>query len=1058
MQQQLREASRQPGTPWMRALSMAVTVAMVFLSLRPMAAAAETEARQAQAHEAWRARVASASSADPAPSFLASLQSASTTGQRCSVASLQKPVLTAEEQHSQRLDAVAELAKRARPGALRTGRAHPVAALRAKLDEAASSGAALEASFASAEQTLKDAKLPSVLLERHRAAVKEARARQAQLLRLARQLDRADDAGLDAERARAVEAVVAFFDQHPQGEKHRPTPPGPLPFRSPEPTKRLPATSSQELPPALTRLAAKSSSLARTGVSAAPADTLTATEDVQLTPAIVALAAQLHHHPVELYNWVRNHIEWVPTYGSIQGSDLTLLNRRGNAFDTASLLIALYRASGIPARYVYGSIDVPTAQMLNWVGNVTRVEAAQQLLSQGGIPATALVQDGAIRAVRMEHVWVEAQVDFEPSRGAVHHTPDTWVPVDASFKQYSFPARVDVRAALPQDVQAETQKIVANVVKDPATGSVTGLDQVAYDAWLTTMREDANDRFGSQPSLEDFTGRRVILPETAQVLAGTLPYAVVARSQSFARLPDALRHQVQLTLYASAFDRMTGDASLTWTVDLPSLAGRRLGVTYVPASAADAAALAAYRAAPGDSLPLYQLNVRPVIQIDGVDQAQGPGGRMGEDQTWEARFLSPGDPGSEPVSFDVTAGEEMVFGIDGQGVTQEMIHARFQKQPSDTAAENLHTVALYYWAQYDALNEAVAAARDARVVRLPSIGLFSVPLSIQYYFGIPRLGSYSSRQMDVARSLIAVVDRAGGPTAEVHRLTGTFASLLEGRTFDALFQREPGSGVSAVQLLRDANTQNIPIYRITAANYAQIAPRLDIDADVAQEIANAVQAGQHVVVSERAPAHGNWSGLGYIIEDPDNGTAAYLIKGGLNGGADNPCNRERAKEPQRVPVLEIVLVAILIIALILLLLMLPEILIAIGGALEPAFASLMVFLGLGAAPAMAATPPPGAGMSPPGDCTSIQHRELKRAVGLACKSVPFSCASFPNTGANCLELANRRNLGLACAAARQAINDTCFRGGDAAHIDELSKAFAAVATCECKLIANGCPP
>ena len=43
-----------------------------------------------------------------------------------------------------------------------------------------------------------------------------------------------------------------------------------------------------------------------------------------------------------IYQWVRNNIEFIPSYGSIQGSEYTLENRRGsNAFDTASLLIAL---------------------------------------------------------------------------------------------------------------------------------------------------------------------------------------------------------------------------------------------------------------------------------------------------------------------------------------------------------------------------------------------------------------------------------------------------------------------------------------------------------------------------------------------------------------------------------------------------------------------------------------------------------------------------------------------------------------------------------------------
>ena len=69
------------------------------------------------------------------------------------------------------------------------------------------------------------------------------------------------------------------------------------------------------------------------------------------TAAIRAKAQELNHNPVAITHWVRNSIEWIPSWGSIQGADLTLSTRRGNAIDTASLTIALLRAAGIPARY-----------------------------------------------------------------------------------------------------------------------------------------------------------------------------------------------------------------------------------------------------------------------------------------------------------------------------------------------------------------------------------------------------------------------------------------------------------------------------------------------------------------------------------------------------------------------------------------------------------------------------------------------------------------------------------------------------------------------------------
>lgn len=56
---------------------------------------------------------------------------------------------------------------------------------------------------------------------------------------------------------------------------------------------------------------------------------LAETIEVKFTPAIQAKATELNHNPVKIYNWVRNNIEFVPTYGSIQGADYCLQEQKG---------------------------------------------------------------------------------------------------------------------------------------------------------------------------------------------------------------------------------------------------------------------------------------------------------------------------------------------------------------------------------------------------------------------------------------------------------------------------------------------------------------------------------------------------------------------------------------------------------------------------------------------------------------------------------------------------------------------------------------------------------
>jgi transglutaminase-like putative cysteine protease len=188
---------------------------------------------------------------------------------------------------------------------------------------------------------------------------------------------------------------------------------------------------------------------------------LAETIEVKFTPAIQSKAAELGNNPVKIYNWVRNNIEFVPTYGSIQGADMCLQTKQCNDFDTASLLIALLRASGIYARYVYGTIELPIEKVKNWVGGFTDSMEALRLLASAKIPTKGMTVGGEIKYVRIESLWVEAWIDYIPSRGARHKVGDMWIPLDASFKQYNYTQGIDIKSAVPFDAQSFVDQITS---------------------------------------------------------------------------------------------------------------------------------------------------------------------------------------------------------------------------------------------------------------------------------------------------------------------------------------------------------------------------------------------------------------------------------------------------------------------------------------------------------------------------------------------------------------------------------------------------------------------
>jgi hypothetical protein len=376
----------------------------------------------------------------------------------------QSAPLSAGEQFSRQLEDIKTIARDGADQAnKRQSTRDDAKTLRTRYGQLTALEAQVDQDFAATEADLIARNLPPEILNRHRAAVQDYKAKQTEFKQKLKALADADDSEDEIRRSSAVQDLSAWLEQNQKSKTHTPTDPNKLPFGTPDGKVRAPIETDtgfktslfKSKPIHLAGPIPNGFTLPTTTLPATPTpEDLAPTEDIALTPAIQAQAAALNHSPVKIYNWVRNNIEYLPTYGSIQGADMTLQTRRGNSFDTASLLIGLLRASNIPARYVYGTVQIPADQAMNWVGGVTKPEAAQQLMGQGGIPNIGMVSGGSIKSIKLEHVWVEAYVDYIPSRGAVNKIPDSWVPMDASYKQYTYTQGMDIKTAVSLDAQA----------------------------------------------------------------------------------------------------------------------------------------------------------------------------------------------------------------------------------------------------------------------------------------------------------------------------------------------------------------------------------------------------------------------------------------------------------------------------------------------------------------------------------------------------------------------------------------------------------------------------
>ena len=620
-------------------------------------------------------------------------------------------------------------------------------------------------------------------------------------------------------------------------------------------------------------------------------DDLAQTEDVQLTPAVKELAATLGNNPVSIFNWVTDNTTFIPTYGSIQGSEMTLTSGQGNDFDTASLLIAVLRAANIPARYVYGTIDVPAADVVNWIGGATSPAAALDLMGQGGIPCSGTISapGGPIQTIRMEHVWVEAWFGYLPSRGVMNHAGNGWIPMDPSFKHNTITQGQGIASAVPFDAKGAVNQVIAAAQVNLQQGSISGVDMSLIQNAISNYRDSVQSYVAANypnSSVVDILGSETIVARDDPILLGTLPYKVVAQGGEYSAIPANLRHTVTVQLSGT---------NLSYTISLPALNSQRLGVTFLPASDADAQVIQSYKDEGAASLPVYLINVQPVIQVEGVAVAVGPPVAMGSDQEWNVTLVDPQGLYTGSTLFDTHAGDEIVFGIDGDGIAPALVQQRLENVNPGSAAENLQEAALHYWMEYDAFDYLTAKANGVREQRLPSVGLFSSPLAVSYLWGVPQSGNYQGRHMDVRRSVIGSAADNSDTLRAFMVQAGIQGSYLEGSIFDQLFMRPQSTAYSAAQILMDASQQNVPIYRITQDNIQSVLPLLTVGDDVKSDIIDTVEAGNIAIVPQGEITHGGWVGTGYILQDAQTGAGTYLISG-LCGGGQPACATGLAPE------------------------------------------------------------------------------------------------------------------------------------------------------------------
>jgi transglutaminase-like putative cysteine protease len=777
--------------------------------------------------------------------------------------------------------------------------------LKTKRSEIEGLDTAIKKQFSDTERFLKEKGLPPEILERHHKFVKHY---EDNLKELNDNLDAIDKSKTKSETDASISRAKSHLEKVKAPSKHVPLDPNKLPFTSPEikTFERIEKRSTEEpkSDDSLKKnagfrknkspiLIASAGSLAGLLAQASDDPTiirnsppteadLAETLEIKFTPELQAKVAEIGTSPVKLYEYVRNHFTYEPYYGSLKGSQHTLLEMAGDDIDLASVLIALLRSANVPSRYVCGTIELSTDDLMNWLGGIKDPNTAAQIMATNGIPGTLLTEGGTIKYAQFDHCWVEAYVDMFPSMGSINKQGKYWTPIDPSMKEMEISESIDISKTLSFD---ETTYLNSADNMPPALSYLYKL----MDYYEANYDQDIKKIFHIA-----FTKRQEF-----GILLGTLPFKVISE-QRYSEIPDAKRHKIRLGLSSTGIY----DTGPVYTIEkmLPEIAGKKLTISYAPATPNDQTVINNY----GGLLntPTYLINVKPEIRLNDALILTGPIVGLGAQMTLTTTLSSP-NISTDIKTTDITYGISYAIGIPTldypgtqlggqidilrnlQGAFYDSINAMDTR-----AGELLQHIAIAYFRQIALDSKTIESIMHVYVTKMPSIALVSADAAFNEIFGIPIsppiMQGFGIDAIRVASSPVSL-DGDMNKRREFIKHRGLDSSYLEHKILENLLSVE---SISAVKALQIAYKNGIPIYTLNESNVDSILPILTISNDDKADIRNAVNAGKEVMVSRDNIALYDWTGVGYIVRDPNTGKGAYMISSSLGGGgtvkASNP--------------------------------------------------------------------------------------------------------------------------------------------------------------------------
>jgi len=568
--------------------------------------------------------------------------------------------------------------------------------------------------------------------------------------------------------------------------------------------------------------------------------------------SIPELARALRNDPDLIYEYVRNNIEYVPTWGILKGDFGALLDNQGTSFDQAALMIALLRQSGYTASFVKGRLSLTAAQIQDWLGiDTTNVCSVLNLFGSAQIPVSSVSataagscpgSTAALHSMKVDHVWVKVNISgtnyfFDPSYKP--HTRKTGINL-ASATGYSAASFLSSGTSGATITAEYIQGVNRANVRSNLTNYATNLA-----AYLRTNLPTA--------TLEDVIGGMNITPHDGTKLRQVaLPYrdTAVALTEWTGDVPANFKPTLRIQ-YQGIDRSFTSDA----------IYGRRLTLTYNTSS-------------------------QPVLSLDGVALATGTA-------------VTAGSYGN--VAMTVTHGA-YTSTFANQNFTQQIKAGGTYLIGNGWGPGGRGPIELHRNRLDQALASGVSATSEAALgsslAVLSSSWIGQTNHSNYITDRLARTNTLLHHQVGIAGyNTAAYVDLPGNMVSVISQDASTakeaavfFSSAMHSSIFEstAVQQTTGGSAVSTVKLIDMAVLGGQRIYDAKSSNFATtVQPNLVNCSPYITGFQNSVNAGRRLILPSRCDQNeSGWTGVGFFdIMVSSGGTSiGSIISGNLAGG------------------------------------------------------------------------------------------------------------------------------------------------------------------------------